>query len=513
MITPSPRSSFLFLTGATGFLGHVLLAELLKRGRRCVVLLRLPSDRSRARLRELLCDLQLDLDELIAEERIILTFGDLADSLPPRPEVAIDAIIHAAGSTRFSVNDADEPYRTNCTGTNNLLEWATEHSIDEFHFVSTAYVCGKQGGVIRESISDPAPTFHNDYERSKWRAEHRCAEWSRTGENRLTMYRPSVIVGDSKDGRATAFQGLYLMLRAANMLQRMADQKAANDRRNRPLRIKARPDGRMNLVTVDYVASMVAGLVTDPDPHRGIYHLVHPEPPTIDFIRRAIESYFDIPAAQFIDPSLSVEHESSDYERVFNKAIASVKPYLLDTPDFERAHTGRAERRMGIECPRIDEVLLHRLARYAQSVDWGRKPSVRQQQDEHCRNYFEHFLPERLPRSQVARVHGLTTTVRFIIDDVVNGQWVCRFEDGLLEEVHRGSNGLREDFAYRTNRHHFRQAVSGNMDPQDIFLGGHADVLGDTEKALKMAMILHAFSREFPYRCDQPSSPSGEDTR
>jgi len=42
--------------------------------------------------------------------------------------------------------------------------------------------------------------------------------------------------------------------------------------------------------------------------------------------------------------------------------------------------------------------------------------------------------------------------------------------------------------------------VSGAADPQEIFLGGHAEVSGDTEKALKLAMILHAFSREFPCR-------------
>jgi predicted lipid carrier protein YhbT len=43
-------------------------------------------------------------------------------------------------------------------------------------------------------------------------------------------------------------------------------------------------------------------------------------------------------------------------------------------------------------------------------------------------------------------------------------------------------------------------AVAGRTDPREVFLSGRAEVFGDVERALKMAMILHAFNTEFPYR-------------
>jgi predicted lipid carrier protein YhbT len=108
------------------------------------------------------------------------------------------------------------------------------------------------------------------------------------------------------------------------------------------------------------------------------------------------------------------------------------------------------------------------------------------------------FLPQRLAHSSTVRLPQVTTTVRFIIDDVDNGQWVCRFEDGQLAHMHRGSNGLREDFAYRTDERSFRAVVGGHIDPQQLFLSGRAEIEGDAEKALKMAMIFQAFTSEFP---------------
>jgi len=115
-----------------------------------------------------------------------------------------------------------------------------------------------------------------------------------------------------------------------------------------------------------------------------------------------------------------------------------------------------------------------------------------------CALYFESFLPEHVGRSQVARMNALKVTMRFIIEDEPDGEWVCEFDGGQLRTVHRGANGFQEQIGYRTTREAFWEAISGRVHPQELFLTGRAEVCGDVEKALKMAMILHAFTREFP---------------
>jgi hypothetical protein len=94
---------------------------------------------------------------------------------------------------------------------------------------------------------------------------------------------------------------------------------------------------------------------------------------------------------------------------------------------------------------------------------------------------------------------SVSATVRFIIDNAPEGQWVCRFEDGQVRFVHRGSNHHQEDFAYRTSLEVFREAVAGRTTPQATFLSGKAEITGNVEQALRMAMILHAFTQQFPF--------------
>ena len=117
-----------------------------------------------------------------------------------------------------------------------------------------------------------------------------------------------------------------------------------------------------------------------------------------------------------------------------------------------------------------------------------------------CELYFEHFLPARVPHSHIARITAMDVRVRFIIEDHPDGDWLCSFEGGQLTRVLRAARDVHADFGYRTDTRAFWRAISGAAHPQEFFLEGRADVFGDVERALKMAMILNAFSREHP--CD-----------
>src|SRR6266404_5319346 len=127
-----------FLPGASGFLGHYCLRDLLRRGRRVVAML--------------------------------------------RPQ------------------DDGEPDRTNIAGTQAIIDWATHHGVNQIHAVSTAYTCGWNGGTIREALHHPSPAFQTDYERTKWQAEIMLSRWAETPGRVLTILRPSLLIGDSESG-------------------------------------------------------------------------------------------------------------------------------------------------------------------------------------------------------------------------------------------------------------------------------------------------------------------------
>ncbi|MBI4581236.1 MAG: SDR family oxidoreductase, partial [Planctomycetes bacterium] len=317
----------ILITGATGFIGHYLLARLLRAGYACAVLVRPPQSESMGRLAGLLAGVGLDAAEFIRAERLVPLEGDLDDCWPltrdatvspldaSRPsrvkgwpsarELRVATIVHSAASTRFASGSDGEPERTNVRGTRRLLDWADAAGVRRFHLVSSAYVCGRSAGPVAERFEFDPAAFHNDYERAKWRAEQLCVEWagqgraddcqsqnpengpagrrshtegsrSHTGFGRgsrsLTIHRPSVVVGEFGSGRSVKFAGFYLMARATELLDRAFASACDADRQAVPLRIGARPADRQNIVPVDYVADCMAAIVGDPGRDGRVYH-------------------------------------------------------------------------------------------------------------------------------------------------------------------------------------------------------------------------------------------------
>ncbi|MCA9051770.1 MAG: SDR family oxidoreductase, partial [Planctomycetaceae bacterium] len=207
-------SGWTLLTGSTGVVGRLLLANLLKSQSSVAVLVRSrPGASAAERVERGLCRLEDRFQIRLPRPTVLegdLTMPGLGLSPRDRDRAAKNCrrVLHSAASLSFapaSQHSGNEPYRTNLDGTRHLTEFCEQAGISEFHYVSTAYVCGTQTGSIAETPS-AAQDFANDYERSKALAE----EWLRERRpiRSLTIYRPSIVIDPQDPDAAETEQAI-----------------------------------------------------------------------------------------------------------------------------------------------------------------------------------------------------------------------------------------------------------------------------------------------------------------
>jgi thioester reductase-like protein len=280
---------YVFLTGATGLLGRYLLRDLTHFRVPLAVLVRDSAADSAADRVENLVAFWEDSLKARLPRPVVIT-GDLLEAGVgltggDRSWLASHCgrILHAAADVSFTRRDGSGPWAANVGGTRRLLALAGRTGIDEFHHISTAFVCGDRPGPVAED-DHGRRAFRNVYERSKWAAELAV----RSTGVQATFYRPSVIVGDSRTGYTSTYHGPYRFLEAA---ARLAGRSGAGRARRRlALRLPFTGDEPRNLVPVNWVAQSIARIVRRPALAGRTYHLVARSPtrvadlePVIDF--------------------------------------------------------------------------------------------------------------------------------------------------------------------------------------------------------------------------------------
>ncbi len=366
------------LTGCTGLLGSYLLRDLLLEGRPVAVLVR--DDRKRSageRVVGLIRRWETMLGKRLPDPVVIpgeLLRPGCGIAAADREWIArhCDELVHNAASLSFrGGHRGGEPWATNVAGTRHVLDLVRAAGLRHVHHVSTAYVCGLRTGTVREDELDVGQAFGNDYERSKAEAEGlvHAACGGPGGPETATVYRPSIIVGDSRTAWTSTFHGFYAVLRLGHtLLARVVLGSTSGPALMRLLGVAAHDT--KNFVPVDWVSAAVVRGVVSPAARGRTYHLTHPAPvPAIVLARvvqQAVESYS--PAAAPGDP------EARD-EGWFAASLASeldvYRSYMRSDPVFDRGHA--AVLAADLPCPVVDEGLLLRMARFAIEHDFGRR--------------------------------------------------------------------------------------------------------------------------------------------
>jgi nucleoside-diphosphate-sugar epimerase len=365
--------SHLFVTGVSGLLGGQLMARLLEKGRQLAVLVR-PSPRATGRER---IEAILSREEEAAGRRLprpVVFEGELtrpscglADADIAWVRTACDAILHNAASLEFIGKDRnEEPWRTNVSGTRNLLGLAERAGIRDFHHVSTAYVCGFAPGPVPEGPATGSHGFRNDYEASKFEAEQLVR--SAAFLDRPTFFRPAVIVGDSRTGATSTYHGMMAMLQLMTVIVRSLPADETGFRKV-DLRLSMTGEEQRNFIPVDWVAEAMVRLLEMPKTRGRTIHLAPDKPITIRQLIDSTSSYLNSGGVEFCGPRKPSDLNEIEAAAYGGKSL--YEPYEQTDPVFET--TTLAELLPDLPCPIIDEPMIHRFLSYGDADRWGKK--------------------------------------------------------------------------------------------------------------------------------------------
>jgi len=221
-----------FLTGATGFIGHHVAKALAAQGAQLRMLVRKTS--------------KLDNLEGISGETHV---GDLAQPESIRPALAgCDAVVHVAADYRLWIPNPDEMYRANVDGTRELLRMAREAQVPRVVYTSSVATMHfrTDGLVINEDTPVSLKDMVGHYKRSKFLAEREAIAAAEGGQ-KVIILNPTSPIGPN-DAKPTPTGRIFL------------------DFLNR--KFPAYMDTGLNLVDVSEVARTHAAALTKGQPGR-----------------------------------------------------------------------------------------------------------------------------------------------------------------------------------------------------------------------------------------------------
>lgn len=444
------------LTGASGLLGGQLMARLLGQGRQLAVLVRPTAKMSgRERIEAILAREEESLGRLLP--RPVVLEGDLTAASCGLAEAEIEwvrrscsAVLHNAASLEFVGADrAGEPWRTNVTGTKMLLDLVQRAGIEEFHHVSTAYVCGLTPGPIAEAPSAGQHGFRNDYEASKHEAEWlvRSAPFLREP----TFYRPAVIVGDSRTGATTTYHGMMAMLQLMTVIVRSLPADA-NGFRKVPLRLAMTGEEKRNMIPVDWAAEVIARLVVDPAARGQTIHLAPDHRITIRQIIDGASSFLNSGGLEFCGPRKP--DQFNDVESFVYGGKGLYEAYEQTDPVFE---TGNLKRLVpDLPCPVIDEAMIHRFLAYGDADRWGKRKHPAPQVEAWAGDLLADLEPGDLVALARAVAGGPgaspPSAVGLEVTGPGGGSWTIRRRSAAPADVERGIHADAQKFVMSSQR-------------------------------------------------------------
>ncbi len=342
-----------FVTGATGFIGRHLVERLLQRDGDVYVLVR---EESREKLDAL-------MERWGGGDRVKPVVGDLSEPMLGVSEedrkalAGVDQFFHLAAIYDMTADETRNAL-LNVGGTQNAVQLANDVGAGVFQHVSSIAVAGRYKGHFTEDMFDEGQELHTPYHRTKFEAEKIVRE---KVQGAWRVYRPSIVVGNSKTGEMDKIDGPYYFFKVLQKLRTALPQWAP---------LVSIEWGWTNLVPVDYVAAAIDHIAHEEGLDGQAFHIIDPKGiRSGDAINTFARAGHAPHAVMRVDKKLtsmlpkgvlSYAMQIPALKGVRKSVLADlgIPDEILDdialTPKFDSRDTKRALAGSGIELPELD---------------------------------------------------------------------------------------------------------------------------------------------------------------
>ncbi len=362
------------LTGATGFLGAYIVADILRTTEvdlHCLVRPRRGED-PRERIERQLRHYRLWSDDPQWQDawrrRLHVVEGDvtlprlgIADTDYERLAHELDCILHSAAQVNF-IYPYEALRATNVTGLWEIVRLAFRGRITPLHYLSTAAIwpMGAELTFYEKDSIDHGQLLNLGYDESKWVAEKCLLQAAERGLP-VARYRPGEVGGDSTTGRCVLDHFLIASLKGF-------------------LQFGAFPalDILVDVAPVDYVARAIVYLSFRGDALGRAFHLTNPRrrplAAALDLLRglgyRFDELPFELLRDRLVDSENFVDNALFPYQAM----LQDFDSRSLELPNYDCSQTERALAGSGIACPPADEKLFGTYLGYLREVGFVPEP-------------------------------------------------------------------------------------------------------------------------------------------
>ncbi|WP_299411693.1 non-ribosomal peptide synthetase [Acaryochloris sp. IP29b_bin.148] len=353
----------LLLTGATGFLGGYLLAELLdKTSAQIYCLVRAENEAQGAA--KLKANLEsYGLWDRESGKRIIPVLGDLA-----KPRLGLSSeqfqslstqvqVIYHNGAWVNFLADYQTLKAANVLGTQEVLRLACTIRTKPVHLVSTFSVFSvgdrKHKSILLETdVPRHGDQLQSGYAQSKWVAEQLACQARERGLP-VAIYRPGRVTGHSQTGQGNTGDFITSFVKGCIQLGSIFTSPT---------------DPLMDFTPVDYVSQALVHISLQPDALGQIFHLVNPAPMSVAHLQQWLisDSGYDLQTLTY-----EIWHQQLHQATKETKTNA-LYPFMARFPStiqahnapelasqFCSSHTLAALTNSAIHCPPVDATLLN----------------------------------------------------------------------------------------------------------------------------------------------------------
>lgn len=321
----------ILITGTTGFVGSAFLARFLDsdelRGRKVFAVVRPGKTSSNDRVMKSLAKAthainKTDKTPEDLVQQVTVLDGDVTQSLYGLDAKSLQVLAanHVTEIWHIASDLSPNGYDANVASANATAGLATHLDVENIKYISTAYVTGK--GSASYNVDDDVGgkiEFNNAYEQSKFDAEQILSKAAKQNDWRLTILRPTIIVGhrDSKLPAGTT-GGLYGVVR---LLAQHRNRPAQNGAANQISLLCG--DGTLNLVYIDRVVDQMLAAATNQPLVPGIRsRFIGGTNVPVNTILKSLQSCLGTKISR-----VSYPKEISKADRILNKKLAFFSSY------------------------------------------------------------------------------------------------------------------------------------------------------------------------------------------